>query len=383
MTDVFESQVEPTPISAILTRIVLAFRIAGWLWLLLLVIGAYFSDDLIDSRISFGTAFVTGMWTIFTVWIARDPERLGNVRFVVADGVVAVGAAIASYASGSESTFHGGYPISWIAVVAFAGTMWWAVAAGGVLFVTQWVGMSLVGSHPLNDKLGAIVFLIYGLILGYTFDILRDRDRLRAAAENERAVAEAELADERARKVRNEEQAHLADQLHDSVLQTLTAIRSASGHPEQVTYLVRRQERELRKTIHQLRSQFEHSFGTLMYAARDDVEDLYDIEIEMLCVFDEEVDAKLQAVVDATREALVNAAKHSGSKTADVYCGRENGALEAYIRDRGRGFDAANDGGGFGLKNSIQRRIADVGGSTAITSSPDMGTEVYISVPLP
>jgi hypothetical protein len=113
-------QIEPIPVTRILTRIVLAFRIAGWAWLLLLVIGAAFSDDLIDQRISFTTAVITGLWTIYTVWVAKDPKKLGSVRFVLADGVVAVGAAIASYASGSESTFHGGYPISWIAVVAFA-----------------------------------------------------------------------------------------------------------------------------------------------------------------------------------------------------------------------------------------------------------------------
>jgi signal transduction histidine kinase len=369
-------QLEPTPIQTILTRIVLAFRIAGWAWLLLLVVGAFFSDDLIDKRISIGTAIITGLWTIFTVWVAKDPDRLGSVRFVVADGIVAIGAAVASYASGSESTFHGGYPISWIAVVAFAGTMRWAIAAGGVLFVTQWIGMSLVGSHPLNDKLGAVVFLIYGFILGYAFDILRDRDRLREAAEEK-------LAEERQRQIRNDEQALLADQLHDSVLQTLTAIRSAADDGDQVTYLARKQERELRRTIHQLRSKYDNSFGTVMFATRDDVEDLYDIEIDMVCVFDSEITPQLKAVVDATREALVNAAKHSGSKTVDVYCGRENGTVEVFVRDRGRGFEPDATRGGFGLRNSIQRRIADVGGSTSITSSPNMGTEIEISVVLP
>jgi signal transduction histidine kinase len=376
MAETAAIQAEPTPIQTILTRIVLAFRIAGWVWLLLLVVGAFFTDDRFDKRITIATAIITGLWTIFTVWIAKDPHRLGSIRFVVADGFIAIGTAIASYASGSESTFHGGYPISWIAVVAFAGTMRWAIAAGGILFVTQWIGMSLVGSHPLNDKLGAVVFLIYGFILGYAFDILRDRDRLRAAAEER-------LAEERRRQIRNDEQALLADQLHDSVLQTLTAIRSAAEDGEQVTYLARRQERELRRTIHELRSEYDDSFGTVMFATRDDVEDLYDIEIDMVCVFDAEITPQLKAVVDATREALVNAAKHSGSKTVDVYCGRENGTVEVFVRDRGRGFEPDLARGGFGLRNSIQRRIADVGGSTSITSSPDMGTEIEISVVLP
>jgi len=385
-------QIEPTPVATILTRIVLAFRIAGWAWLMLLVVGAYFSDPLIDKRISIVTALVTGLWTIYTVVVARDPEKLGSVRFVVADGVVAVGAAIASYASGSESTFHGGYPISWIAVVAFAGTMWWAVAAGGVLFATQWIGMSLVGSHPLNDKLGAVVFLIYGFILGYAFDILRDRDRLRAAAEAERLVAEAELADERAKQVRNMEQARLARQLHDSVLQSLTAIQSSADDPAQVTHLARRQIRELRNTIREWQSEFDDSFKVKMYAAAADVEDLYNVAIEVVCVFDEDMTPQLAAVVDATREGMVNAAKHSGSGAVDVYCGTEGDALKVFVRDRGRGFDTTmsttgvsdmTSGGGLGLKNSIHGRIAEVGGSTSITSSPGMGTEVQISVVLP
>lgn len=362
------------PIENVLLKIVLAFRILGWAWLLLLVIAAWYTDDTANKTILLSMAVGTFLWTIFTVWMAQDEARFKSPVFVIADGVVALMVASASYFAGAESNLHGGYPISWIAVVAYAGDMRWALGAGVVLFLNQWIGMDIEGSRTVPDKAGAVVFLVYAVILGYGFDIIRQRDGLRRKVEGQ-------LEAERQHQIRHAEQQLLADQLHDSVLQTLHAIRVTPGDEEQVSYVARKQERELRRTIHSLRSEFANPFVTAMFTARDDVEDLYRIEIDMVCSFDAEITVPLTGLVDATREAMINAAKHSGSDVILVYCSEEQGHVTVFVRDRGSGFDQDADGGGFGIENSIKRRLEAIGGTATIGSSADLGTEVELTLP--
>jgi DNA-binding NarL/FixJ family response regulator len=54
----------------------------------------------------------------------------------------------------------------------------------------------------------------------------------------------------------------------------------------------------------------------------------------------------VQALVRAAREAMVNAAKHSGADKIDVYAEVSEELVEVFVRDRGQGFDA--DGRGRG-----------------------------------
>ncbi|MCL1599679.1 MAG: ATP-binding protein, partial [Actinomycetia bacterium] len=118
-----------------------------------------------------------------------------------------------------------------------------------------------------------------------------------------------------------------------------------------------------------------------MYTARDDVEDLYRIEIDMVCAYDAEMTVTLSGLVDATREAIVNAAKHSGSDVILVYCAAEQGHITVFVRDKGRGFDPDASGDGFGIANSIVRRLESIGGVATIQSTEDFGTEVEMTVP--
>jgi signal transduction histidine kinase len=165
------------------------------------------------------------------------------------------------------------------------------------------------------------------------------------------------------------------------VLQTLHAIRVAPDNAEQVTYVARKQERELRRTIHSLRSEFDNPFVTAMFTARDDVEDLYGIEIDMVCSYDTEITVALAGLVEATREAMINAAKHSGSNVVLVFCSSEKDEVTVFVRDKGEGFDFAASTGGFGIENSIVRRLESLGGTAAIHSTPDFGTEVEMTIP--
>jgi signal transduction histidine kinase len=89
-----------------------------------------------------------------------------------------------------------------------------------------------------------------------------------------------------------------------------------------------------------------------------------------------------EALVAAAREAMINAAKHSGAETVSVYVEADAKALRLFVRDRGVGFDpAAVAPDRRGLHDSIARRVAQVGGTSEIRSTPGQGTEIRLEVP--
>jgi signal transduction histidine kinase len=59
----------------------------------------------------------------------------------------------------------------------------------------------------------------------------------------------------------------------------------------------------------------------------------------------------------------------------------ENRIWRVTVRDKGRGFDLENVRRGFGLDQSISRRLVEVGGDSRVTSTPGSGTKVELWVP--
>ena len=104
--------------------------------------------------------------------------------------------------------------------------------------------------------------------------------------------------------------------------------------------------------------------------------------VEVVTVGDCDTDEALQALVRAAREAMVNAAKHSGAERVDVYAEVDDGpSVEVFVRDRGRGFDLATVGEDrLGVKGSIIDRMRRHGGTATIRSSPETGTEVRLEI---
>jgi Histidine kinase-, DNA gyrase B-, and HSP90-like ATPase len=93
------------------------------------------------------------------------------------------------------------------------------------------------------------------------------------------------------------------------------------------------------------------------------------------------------AVAHAVREALANVASHAGTSEAwvEVDLARLGaqadgpGAVEVTVRDDGAGFDpACVDPARLGLRRSIIERIADWGGHASIRSAPGEGTVVSL-----
>jgi PAS domain S-box-containing protein len=80
------------------------------------------------------------------------------------------------------------------------------------------------------------------------------------------------------------------------------------------------------------------------------------------------------------QEALNNVLRHAHAKSVSVTLkqGRQNVILE--ILDDGRGFDPKRvDGGGWGLKN-MRDRVSQVDGTLKISSKPEEGTKIIVTV---
>jgi signal transduction histidine kinase len=86
------------------------------------------------------------------------------------------------------------------------------------------------------------------------------------------------------------------------------------------------------------------------------------------------------AVYFSCLEALQNAVKHAHGATSLQVTLTTNGDLGFEVKDDGRGFDSAQPGFGQGLVN-MRDRLAAVGGSLAVRSSPGGGTVVSGTVP--
>ena len=99
-------------------------------------------------------------------------------------------------------------------------------------------------------------------------------------------------------------------------------------------------------------------------------------------------DAQVEiALYRIAQEALNNAAKHSGAARVALNLANNNGNIILTVQDNGKGF--VTDGrphptslhDGFGLV-SMRDRAELLGGTFRIESTPDVGTTVYIELPL-
>jgi phage shock protein PspC (stress-responsive transcriptional regulator) len=187
---------------------------------------------------------------------------------------------------------------------------------------------------------------------------------------------------ERRDRIRSEERAAVAAHLHDSVLQTLALIQRSDPSPEVAT-IARRQERELRSWLYGRRMGLSHGrLGEALEAMAARVEEHHAVSVDVVVVGDCVMDDRLLALVEACGEAALNAARHSGDAAVSVFVEVGPDRVEAYVRDRGRGFspqDVGNDR--HGIAHSIRARIDRAGGTTVISSRPGDGTEVHLWIP--
>lgn len=191
-----------------------------------------------------------------------------------------------------------------------------------------------------------------------------------------------ELGDERAARAREAERADIAAHLHDSVLQTLALIRARAGEPEEVARLARAQERELRSWLYADRPAPGTSLAEVVRQVVAEVEDLSGVAVEPVIVGDRVPDIGTDALLQATREALLNAVRH-GRPPVSVYVEVRPDCVEVFVRDHGDGFDLdAVPLDRLGVRESIIGRVRRRGGTATVRSRDDGGTEVHLQVPV-
>ena len=190
----------------------------------------------------------------------------------------------------------------------------------------------------------------------------------------------ADLRAERRERIRSQERAEVAAHVHDSVLQTLALIRKAADDPREVTRLARAQERDLRSWLY-APAREQAAFAAALEQVAAEVEEAHGVTVDVVVVGDCPTTPHLLAVVAAAREALANAARHSGASTASLYAEVDDAQVAVYVRDRGRGFDPAQvPPDRFGVAQSVVGRMARHGGTAEVRTSPGAGTEVRLEL---
>jgi len=189
-------------------------------------------------------------------------------------------------------------------------------------------------------------------------------------------------AQERSARIRSEERAAVAAHLHDSVLQTLALVQKHAGDPAQVTRLARGQERELRSWLYAPSEAAGGTWAGMVRRLVAEVEADHEVTVDPVVVGDVPADEAVDALARATREAVVNAAKHSGTPGVALYSEVTPAAVTVFVRDRGAGFDpAAVPADRRGLRDSVVGRLQRVGGTAVVHSAPGEGTEVELTLP--
>lgn len=358
-----------------LLRVVVGYRAIATVWLLILVAIELREDPLRPDLVVVAAVAVV-VWTGLTMAISYRRHRWLSTWTAVIVDVVFAGLLLFVPDWAGSSNFYGGYPISALLLGIYSKGLWGAVLATIVL-----TGGAL--ARAIADRLPGDATSISGAILVFPFvaapatwgiGVLRRADRLRREAEDS-------LAEERAERVRAQERAEMASHLHDSVLQTLALIQRSADQPGEVTTLARRQERELRSWLYGEDEAHDESLAGAMRTMTAEIEEQYRVNVQLVMVGDTSISDRRAALLAACREAIVNAAKHSGADVVDVYCEVAGDQIEAFVRDRGEGFELhAVPLDRRGVRDSILGRMDRAGGSAEIKTGPGTGTEVRLSL---
>ncbi len=323
------------------------------------------------------------------IGLAMAASALGNTAlgWVVGPlGVALVGAAVVwreadssrrqRWAAGARSgLFGGGGRMALLRVVA------------GALFVATGITVFLLGSLDLGQVqfglLAVLATLVGVAVLTVPWWVRLMR----------------ELREERLERIRSTERAEIAAHLHDSVLQTLALIQRQAESAKEVRRLARGQERDLRNWLYGPTGYGRAAgdgaakagdpvdgapevLSEALAAAAAEVEDTYAVTVKPVLVGDVGLDERQHALVAASREAMVNAAKHAQVGEVSVYAEVEPESVHVFVRDRGVGFDTSQvPADRHGLANSVRGRMERFGGTVKLRSTEGEGTEVQLEMP--
>ena len=360
------------------------------------------------------SAFAAGFGIVvyLLIWMLAPLEEPDATAEASVPSLRRLPAPTRSQALGAALIATGVVVLFWVAGFWFGQEYMWPVALAAIGFAVLWArttdegrsrwDLSTIG-HPLETLTSGSVSLprvLFGttLILAGGLVFLAANTSISAAGNMLLAMIVSvggiallagpwvwqmanQLIEERSGRVRADARAEVAAHLHDSVLQTLALIQRAK-EPREMASLARTQERELRAWLY---GRAPDARGARLRDAVDEmagrIETQQQVPVEAVVVGDALLDEDLRALVAATGEATLNAARHSGAASVAVYLEVEDDAVTAFVRDLGSGFDPlAVPSDRRGLADSVVARMARHGGSASVESGPG-GTEIVLRLP--
>lgn len=296
-----------------------------------------------------------------------------------------------------------GHAYSWL-VIAMSGQLlvpaWYAPAAVSVPLAlaapaAYWAGaVQATGAVSRTTTVATILLAVVASVHLYGRRALSGR-----AAEADAALAKADRAASEQYVIlsRNIERREHERLLHDTVLNTLTALaRAGSGDAAGVVSRCRRDVALIEAALNDPDDADRatgHSRGDMAGRVRAVAAEMRARGLTVHVAVDAspgpaspapDVPAPVAAAIaNAVREALSNVAAHAGTGEAWVEVSLPApGRLQVTVRDRGAGFDPADiDRTRLGLRRSIAERMADCGGQASIWSAPGQGTVASLSWP--
>ncbi|HXC79754.1 MAG TPA: GAF domain-containing protein [Candidatus Acidoferrum sp.] len=258
---------------------------------------------------------------------------------------------------------------------------------GPAIFVPLRVGGRATGTLMVANLKGGRVFDEATIRLVETF-----ADQASVAIEYSRAqedVKRVGLMEERER---------IARELHDGIIQSLFAVGMGlqgaallAGSPETAGRIDSAVD-ELDRVIRDLRN---YIFGLrpgiladrhLDQALRELGDDLQKrsgarVEVEVDAAVAASLSSRSHQIVQLTREALSNVARHAAAGQSVVRLRREGKDAVLTIEDDGVGFDVGGGSAGSGLRNMRERAQA-MGGAMIVTSVAKKGTTLRVAFPI-
>ncbi|MDP9394613.1 MAG: DUF5931 domain-containing protein [Actinomycetota bacterium] len=342
-----------------------------------------------------GVAVMAAMalWTLFTALAYRPGRR--SWALLTADLIAAAAALMMTRLVDYPERIEAGaqtLPVVWVAAPVLA----WAITAGprygaAAALVIAVAGLAERATVPPPPETvhNIVLLVLLGLIVGYAVALVRaGEERLAAAL----AVAAATRERER-----------LARSIHDGVLQVLALVQrrgaEIGGETAQLGRLAGEQEVALRALVSSRLIALAPATATRGTRRTPAVPDEVDLR-ELLAPHARAgvsvsapatpvllPSAVAHEVAAAVGAALDNVARHAGEGAkAWVLVEDEPGSVVVTVRDDGVGFEPARleeaaAQGRLGMAQSIRGRLADLGGSVAVFSTPGAGAEVEMRVP--
>ena len=316
-------------------------------------------------------------WSERRRWVVYLVAGGALVVFGIALLVPAVGGSIRSSVLVPVLVIAVGAVVAWSTLDEAQRSRWLTGGAGGMawLRVSIGAGLALVGILVLMTRgrsvtvvwdamFAAVSVLVGALILAAPWAV-----RLWSDFRREQVAA-----------ARATERADIAAHLHDSVLQTLALIQRKSEDPKEVVRLARAQERELRTWLYDGPQGSQQSLAAAVTEVAHEVEDRHGVPVDLVVTGDRPFEQHGAALSRAMREALLNAVRH-GAPPVTAYVEIGPGGVEAFVRDRGDGFDPdAVPEDRLGVRQSVLGRMQRHGGTARIRRRDD-GTEVELTLP--